>query len=217
MNANDTNRTIALAGIFQATRLVSNLAYDGSAEKTQAEPMIKSLFLNDVQNVEDIYGGLDHLQTGFRTLVEMLSNPGKEPRSVETTRYAIGLLHLERQLNSHRDMSQKLITEIDEVGRQCDYFGGCMNATVISRLAEIYKDTISELGPKIVVKGEQDHLSNPEIAAQIRALLLAGIRSAVLWRQAGGSRLRLFFNRKKMIDEAKRLAQVNVVNFPSRD
>lgn len=216
MNANDTQRTIALAGIFQAARLVSNLAYDGSANQTQAEPLIKSLFLNDVERVEDIYGGLDNLQMGFKSAVELLSNPGQEPRAVETTRYAISLLHLERQLNSDKNMSQRLINDIDEVGRQCEYFGGCMNATVIGRLADIYKDTISELGPKIVVKGEQEHLSNPEIAAQIRALLLAGIRSAVVWRQSGGSRFKLFFNRKKMIEEAKRLASGNVVNFPGQ-
>ena len=134
---------------------------------------------------------------------------------METTRYAIALLHLERQLSNHRDMSERLINDIEEVGRQCDYFGGCMNSTVIGRLAEIYKETISELGPKIIVKGEQDHLGNPEIAAQIRALLLAGIRSAVLWRQAGGSRFTMFFRRKKMIAEAKKLSQTNVVDFPS--
>lgn len=213
MNANDTTRTIALAGIFQSANLVTRLAYEGSADKTEAETMIQSLFNNDVNSVEDIYGGLDNLQGGFKTLVEMLSLPGKEPRTMETTRYAISLLHLERQLSQHNDMSQKLITAIDETGRQREYFGGCMNSTVIARLAEIYKDSISELGPKIVVKGEQEHLSNVEIASQIRALLLAGIRSAVLWRQAGGSRFKLFFNRKKMIAEAKRLSTSNVVSI----
>lgn len=217
MIANDTNRTIALAGIFQTARLVGNLAYDGSADKSQAEPLIKSLFNNDAQTVEEVYGGLDNLQIGFRTLIENLSNPGKEPRSMETTRYTISLLHLERQLQNHRDMSQKLISDIEEVGRQCDYFGGCMNATVINRLAEIYKESISDLSPKVIVKGDQMHLSNPDIAAQIRALLLSGIRSAVLWRQAGGGRFTLFFRRKKIIREAKRMAGNTVLEFPGRD
>lgn len=213
MKANDTNRTIALAGIFQSAKLVTSLAYEGNAPKTEAEPMIQSLFNNSVGTVEEIYGDLDNLQPGFRTLIEMLSLPGKEPRTMETTRYAISLLHLERQLGSNKQMSQKLIEQIDEVGRQCEYFGGCMNTAVVARLADIYKETISNLGPKIVVKGEQEHLSNEEIASQIRALLLAGVRSAVLWRQAGGSRFKLFFNRKKMIAEAKRLGSGNVVSI----
>lgn len=213
MKANDTNRTIALAGIFQSAKLVTSLAYEGSAPKSEAEPMIQSLFNNDVSSVNAIYGDLDNLQAGFHTLIEMLSLPGKEPRTMETTRYAISLLHLERQLSRNSAMSQKLIEDIEEVGRQCEYFGGCMNTTVIARLADIYKDTISNLGPKIVVKGEQEHLSNQEIASQIRALLLAGIRSAVLWRQAGGSRFKLFFNRKKMIAEARRMGSGNVISI----
>ncbi|HSR54696.1 MAG TPA: DUF489 family protein, partial [Alphaproteobacteria bacterium] len=36
-----------------------------------------------------------------------------------------------------------------------------------------------------------------------RALLLAGIRAAVLWRQVDGSRLRLLFGRKRIVREAQ--------------
>jgi high frequency lysogenization protein len=34
----------------------------------------------------------------------------------------------------------------------------------------------------------------------IRALLLAAMRAAVLWRQRGGNRLRLIFQRKHMLE-----------------
>ncbi|WP_243260442.1 DUF489 family protein, partial [Pseudomonas aeruginosa] len=38
-------------------------------------------------------------------------------------------------------------------------------------------------------------------AARIRALLLAGIRSARLWRQLGGSRWQMVFSRRRLLNE----------------
>jgi len=49
-----------------------------------------------------------------------------------------------------------------------------------------------------MVSGEHGHLANPMIAARVRAVLLAGIRSAVLWHQLGGRRLQLLFSRGKV-------------------
>ena len=40
---------------------------------------------------------------------------------------------------------------------------------------------------------------------KIRACLLAGIRSAVLWRQVGGSKWQLLFHRKKLVQAAQQL------------
>jgi high frequency lysogenization protein len=53
-----------------------------------------------------------------------------------------------------------------------------------------------------MVNGEHGHLSNPLIAARVRAALFAGIRSAFLWHQLGGSRWQLLFSRKKIANEA---------------
>ncbi len=43
------------------------------------------------------------------------------------------------------------------------------------------------------------HLQQTDNAAKIRALLLAGIRSARLWRQLGGHRWQLIFSRRKLL------------------
>lgn len=42
---------------------------------------------------------------------------------------------------------------------------------------------------------------------KIRALLLAGVRSAVLWRQVGGRRWQLFLWRNKFAKLAKKLIE----------
>ncbi len=53
------------------------------------------------------------------------------------------------------------------------------------------------------MQGEPALLKNAEVANRIRALLLAGIRAAVLWRQVGGSRLKLLFGRKRIVQGAR--------------
>ena len=44
-------------------------------------------------------------------------------------------------------------------------------------------------------------MNDPRRVEQIRALLLAGIRSARLWRQLGGHRWQLVISRRKLLKE----------------
>jgi high frequency lysogenization protein len=55
------------------------------------------------------------------------------------------------------------------------------------------------------VHGDMRFLQQPSNAAKIRALLLAGIRSARLWRQLGGHRWQLVFSRGKLLKELYQL------------
>jgi high frequency lysogenization protein len=48
-----------------------------------------------------------------------------------------------------------------------------------------------------MVEGNPAYLQQPVQVNQIRALLLAAVRGAVLWRQLGGSQLRLLFRRRQ--------------------
>ena len=70
---------------------------------------------------------------------------------------------------------------------------------MLARLADTYASTVSQLQPRIMVQGEPDYLNTPANANRIRALLLAGMRSAVLWRQLGGHRLKLLWTRKRIV------------------
>jgi high frequency lysogenization protein len=56
-----------------------------------------------------------------------------------------------------------------------------------------------------MISGEQPYLDNEHNASKVRALLLAGIRSAVLWRQCGGSRWQILLGRKKYVIACDRL------------
>ena len=88
--------------------------------------------------------------------------------------------------------------------RQTEHFH-VTHENVIANLADIYSETISQIPPKIMVSGESHYLSNTDQANKIRALLLAGMRSAVLWAQLGGSRWQILLRRRRFSQEARRI------------
>jgi high frequency lysogenization protein len=98
-------------------------------------------------------------------------------------------------------MSQ-LGDRIQMIERQVEHFD-LLDEQMISNLASVYLDVISPIGPRIQVAGTPEVLQQTANQQKVRALLLSGIRCAVLWRQVGGRRLHLVFGRKKMVDQAK--------------
>jgi len=70
---------------------------------------------------------------------------------------------------------------------------------VFNRLGQLYADTLSTMRPRIMVKGNPQYLGQPGVVAEVRSLLLAAIRSAVLWRQKGGNYFDLFLRRGALL------------------
>ena len=64
---------------------------------------------------------------------------------------------------------------------------GSSHPEVISALGALYAETVSHLRPRVMVQGNPHYLGQASVVAEIRAILLAALRSAVLWRQLGGS------------------------------
>ena len=77
----------------------------------------------------------------------------------------------------------------------------------IAALSEIYVSTLSQLSPKIMVRGDQRFLETEQTPVQVRALLLAGVRAAYLFHELGGRRIQLFIHRKALGKAAARLQQ----------
>jgi high frequency lysogenization protein len=186
-------RVIAFAGVLQACRLVHDLATRGRADATAAETSLSSIFRIDADDAADVFGGIGGLRLGFETLIAQID--GNE-RNLPVTRLALGVLRLQRQLMRQPRMTAALREGIESAQRQVDHFG-FNHPTVQARLAEIYVETLSQLRPRVIVHGNPQHLSNAQVVAQIRALLLAAVRAAVLWRQVGGSQLRLIVRRRQ--------------------
>ncbi|MGZ4958048.1 MAG: high frequency lysogenization protein HflD [Methylomonas sp.] len=197
---NLTNQTIALSGIAQACSLVRQLATTGSADAAAMETCIASLLKIDADSVLDVYGGLGGIKHGLEQLEQQLG--GKVLASPEQARYAAQLVYLQNQLAKRSEMLQNIRTGITRAQAQADHFG-IMHENVLANLADLYHGTISTLQPRIMVVGDQQYLGNQNTVNKIRALLLAGIRAALLWRQCGGNRWKLLLFRKKLKDEAR--------------
>ncbi len=192
--------TLALAGVFQAASLVKQIANTGMANSAVIESSMETLFKFDAETVEDVYGGVAGAGAGIRELNKQFSSARGE-RDMEITRYVISLLTLEKKLSANREMLDQIAKSLDNIKSGLDYFS-LMHENTILKIGQLYKDTVSNLNPRIIVSGEQTHLSNEKNASRIRALLLAGLRSAILWRQCGGSRWTILFNRKKYENES---------------
>ncbi|MBF6647306.1 high frequency lysogenization protein HflD [Methylobacter sp. BlB1] len=201
-----TNQTIALAGIAQAAALVQQLATTGTADAAAMEASITSILKIDSDSVSDVYGGLSGVKLGLEQLNEQMT--GYKIVNPEQARYSASLVFLEKQLSSRPDMIKAIRNGVEKAQIQSGHFEP-MHENVLANLGEIYHSTISTLQPRIMVNGNPAYISRPDIVNKIRALLLAGIRSAILWKQCGGTRWKFLFFRKKIQTElASLLKQV---------
>ncbi len=190
-----TNQTIALAGIAQAAALVQQFATKGRCDPVALETSIASVLKIDSDSVIDVYGSLSGLSLGLTQLDIQMT--GYKIVNPEQARYSASLVFLENQLSQHKNLLKIIQTGIIKAQSQSEHFG-LMHENVFANLGEVYQNTISTLQPRIMVNGEQNYLSRNEVANKIRACLLAGIRSAILWRQCGGTRWKFLFYRKKI-------------------
>jgi len=186
-------RVIALAGVVQACQLVHETATRGRAGQAAMEASIASIFRVDADSAADVYGGLPGVRAGLETLLRQFDSG---ERDLALTRLVLGVLRLQRRLGRHPQMLRRLREGIEAAQRQVDHFG-LGHPAVLGRLADLYVATLSQLRPRVIVHGNPLHLSNAQVVAQIRALLLAAVRSAVLWRQVGGGRIRLLLRRRE--------------------
>lgn len=195
------DRTMAFAGILQAIAQVQHLARHGELDNDELAASLQPIIVTNPDSVADIYQDKNALNKGYNIILNQLGDSSQ--KDVEITRYLVGVLALERKLVRSNSGLAMLAERINQVNRQLHHFA-ISDEQVVANLASIYSDIISDLGPKIQISGNPACLQRPIVQHKIRALLLAAIRSAVLWRQLGGKRRHLVFARKAIIDTAKK-------------
>ncbi|PHM75193.1 high frequency lysogenization protein HflD [Xenorhabdus kozodoii] len=196
--------TLALAGICQSGRIAQKLAHEGQCDTDAFETMINSILNMNPASTLDVFGNnASNLRLGLDAMLGMF-NGSHSGVSAELTRYMLSLMALERRLNKNQSATTQLANRIEQLERQQAYFEP-MSEGMLNALAGIYIDVISPLGPRIQVTGSPDVLRNTLIQAKVRSILLAGIRSAVLWQQVGGGRLQIMFSRQRLIRQAKEI------------
>lgn len=197
------DRALALAAITQACQCVEQIANTGMSDADAMTTCINSIFIIDADRTEDIFNTGDHLHSGIRYCIDTFSS-ARKPDTMNVMQYSIGAVQLERSLAKHPELLQQISTGIERTRQQLEHFP-VMHPNIMASLGGLYSETLSTIKPRIMVSGEQVYLTNPENTNRIRALLLAAVRAAVLWRQLGGSRLQLLLSRKRYLSELEKL------------
>ena len=198
-------RTLALAGVAQAARIVDLAAKTGSWPAPFVEASIHSLFCFEPEAVDAVFGTPQGIRLGLEQLSATLSLSPDES-AAQTLRYTLAMLQLEKRFAKRDDLLSIVHTRLKHAAYSADNFSSNIN-TIISNIAAIYQDTLSTLPYRIKVTGSAQHLNSPHVADLVRALLLCGVRAAFLWRQLGGSRFKLMLSRGEIRDTAARLAR----------
>ncbi|GGI88943.1 high frequency lysogenization protein HflD [Shewanella gelidii] len=196
----ETERTMAFAGILQAIMQVQLQARNGESDLDTLAASLHSILVTNPESPKDVYGESPDLKLGYEAIMNQLGDSRK--KDVEVTRYLVGILALERKLSRDDAALGMLAERFTQVQRQLHHFD-INDEQVIANFASIYSDIISPLGHKLQISGNPLHLQRPIVQQRIRALLLCAMRSAVLWRQLGGKRRHLVFSRKAIVDVAK--------------
>jgi high frequency lysogenization protein len=194
---------IALAAVFQSAALVRQIAQEGVCSPSAFETSINSLFITSPDTTIEVFGGVAALAPGLKALYEAMEKQASQ-KNTEVIRYAVSLVHLESKLKKRGDMLEIIEKRIIQATDQRVHLGD-FHTNVMHNLASLYSDTISTFALRIQVLGQPEHLTVNANADKIRALLLAGIRAAMLWRQVGGRRWHLVFKRGKIAQQAKAL------------
>lgn len=186
-------RIIALAGLFQAATLVRELASSGDCDPAAFETCVTSVFKLESDSAAEVYGGVRNVRPGLRALVAQIDGDKRDPALL---RIVFAVLRLERSLSRRPAVLARVEQGLQGAQRQIDHFGA-VHPTVLTRVADLYAENLSVLRPRVMVIGNPLYLHQPVQVRRIRALLLAAVRAAVLWRQLGGRRWHLLLRPRR--------------------
>ncbi|MFV2032446.1 MAG: high frequency lysogenization protein HflD [Gammaproteobacteria bacterium] len=197
------NQTMALAGMFQCAALIEQMATNGDMNQAAFDCSFDSLFTFDAETTLDVFGDLAGLSRGLNELSQHLGGEG-QPTSRHIAYYVLSMFKIAARLRGDEAMAGEILASLQKVDSQAHDFE-LSRRSIIAKIDGVYQNTVSKIEPRIMVRGEQNYLSNGDNASKIRTLLLAGIRAAVLWSQLGGSKWKLLFSRKKYLLTANQL------------
>ena len=200
MEQSQRAQTIALAAICQAAVMIQQIAKGKTCNAASVECLLKGVMATNPSTVFDVYHSLTDLAEGNRVMVQQLSG-NSTTKDVEVTRYVAGIMSLSKKLLKNNRALAKLKAGLEDIERRLVHFD-LTSTSILQNFADNYSEAISPIGQKIQVIGNPDVLRQPAIQAKVRALLLAGIRAAILWRQMGGKRRQFLFNRNQILQDA---------------
>ncbi len=205
----EQERVLALAGIVQAATVLYEVVMENKCDEPAFAVCMSSVYNQQPAHIMEVYGDLVGLQKGLSVLSRIFTAP-KSLEYREISRYTISALHLARKLLKNKALTEKLSGKIHFASSQAQYFSST-HSNVIASIAQAYVDTLGVLPFRIQIIGRPEIMKRPETLEKARALLMAAVRSAVLWQQLGASQWQLLFKRKALTNTAQQLlAEIKV-------
>lgn len=195
-----SDRVLALAGLAQALAQVRRIADTGQAHDAILATSLDSVFRIDAATPADVYGGIASLRPGLTLLRDRFEGRASDD---QMPRLALSVLQLERRFVREAEMGQRVRDRITEIRAMAERQGSSSHPEVLSALGNLYSETLSHLRPRVLVQGNPHYLGQASVVAEVRAVLLAAVRSAVLWRQLGGSYWDFAFSKGAMRQAAE--------------
>ena len=189
------DRVLALAGVAQALQQVRRIAETGQSEASTVRTAVGSVFRIDAGSTAEVYGSAQDVAPGLRLLHNYLSSRGSDD---VLPRLALAVLQLERRFIKEADVTEQVAIGVRRASARAAALDNSIHPEVLSMLGGLYSETLSKLRPRVMVQGNPHYLGQAAVVSEIRTLLLAAVRSAVLWRQLGGSWLDFIFKRRAM-------------------
>jgi high frequency lysogenization protein len=208
MSQLNRDKTLALAAIFQAAGLANELARKGSTDSSVETFLTQTVLVMDTDNVSEIYPSIDGLKPGLRWLEGCLLEQGRGLQNAgEIIRIALGVIQVEGQFNEHEGVQNTLRTRLENINRQRVMNPDMSSTELNNLLGSAYVDSLGQLRFRVQIRGDAKQLQAPGMAERIRAILLAGVRAAWLWRRLGGRRWHLIFTRGQILREIREIAK----------
>ena len=188
------SRVLALGGMLQALAQVRRIAETGQSESEPVRVALDSVFRIDAADTAAVYGDAASVRVGLRLLRDYLANSNRDQ---VLGKLGLAVLQLERRFVGEDAVVTQVQTGLRGLEAPAQRLGSA-HPDVVAGLGSLYADTVSTLRPRVMVQGNPHYLGQAGVVAEIRALLLAALRSAVLWRQCGGSLWDFVFRRREM-------------------
>jgi len=188
------DRVLALGALLVALSQVRRIAETGQSDTATLQLALDSVFRLDAADTAAAVGGVDAVRPGLRLLRDYLAGTNKDEA---LGKLAMAVMQLERRFVADAAMTERVRTGLRALQGPVERLGS-PHYDVVAGLASLYADTISHLRPRVMVQGNPHYLGQAGVVAEIRALLLAALRAAVLWRQMGGSLWDFLFRRRDM-------------------
>lgn len=193
------SQTIALSAMCQSALMIQHVSKGTILDKDSLMCLFNGVIATDPQSVFDVYSSIETLADGAKLVQHQLSGNATK-KDVEVTRYLAGIMSISKKLLKNPSALGGLKEKLDEVQRRLTHFE-LDDPSIIQNFADCYSEIISPLGQKIQVIGNPALLKQTSVQHKVRALLLSGVRAAVLWRQMGGKRRDFIFNRKTVLQD----------------